>query len=125
MPHFDTLNYIQLWKTLLEKEKLLVTSNFSFSHNVFYPIWQLFFILKALLKCRLQFVSVWTSLEFCRLVMGSTVVYIISVSSLELINEKHTSFCVNNGQRNPLSFIFILCSIYFYYKEENAKRPIF
>ena len=31
-----------------EKEKLLVTSNFSFSHNVFYLIWSLFFILRAL-----------------------------------------------------------------------------
>ena len=29
-----------LLKTLWEKEKLLVTSNFSFSHNVFYPFWQ-------------------------------------------------------------------------------------
>ena len=28
----------QLLKTLREKEKLLVTSNFSFSHNVFYSI---------------------------------------------------------------------------------------
>ena len=26
-----------LSKTLLEKEKLLITSNFSFSHSVFYP----------------------------------------------------------------------------------------
>ena len=31
-----------------KKEKLLVTSNFSFSHNVFYPIWHLFSILNAL-----------------------------------------------------------------------------
>ena len=30
----DTVNVIEL-KTLWEKEKLLVTSNFSFSHNVF------------------------------------------------------------------------------------------
>ena len=27
-----------LLKTLWEKEKLLVTSNFSFSHNIFYPL---------------------------------------------------------------------------------------
>ena len=31
-----------------KKEKLLVTSNFSFSHNVFYPTWHLFYILNAL-----------------------------------------------------------------------------
>ena len=30
---------IKLLKILWEKEKLLVTSNFSFSHNVFYSIW--------------------------------------------------------------------------------------
>ena len=29
-----------LLKTLLEKEKLLVTSNFSFTHSVFYPFWE-------------------------------------------------------------------------------------
>ena len=46
MMHFDALRiYRWLWKTLWEKAKLLVTSNFSFSHNVFYPIWYLFFIL--------------------------------------------------------------------------------
>ena len=28
--------YNRGWKTLREKEKLLVTSNFSFSHNVFH-----------------------------------------------------------------------------------------
>ena len=51
---------IQQWKTLWEKDKLLVTSNFSFSHNVFYPIWYLF----SILKCHLRFVSIWTSLKF-------------------------------------------------------------
>ena len=39
-------------------------------NNVFYPIWYLLSILNALLKCRLQFVLIWTSLKFCRLVMG-------------------------------------------------------
>ena len=57
---FQHTKDIQLWKTLWEKEKLLVVSNFSFSHNVFYPIWYLF----SILKCRLQFVSIWTSLKF-------------------------------------------------------------
>ena len=30
-----------------EKDKLLVTSNFSFSHNIFYPTWHLFFRLNS------------------------------------------------------------------------------
>ena len=33
--HFDTLTTRQLLKTLWEKKKLLLTSNFFFSHNVF------------------------------------------------------------------------------------------
>ena len=39
-PHNDTFwrpRETSLLKTLLEKEKLLITSNFSFSHSVFYP----------------------------------------------------------------------------------------
>ena len=35
---FLRINNSQFLKTLREKEKLLVTSNFSFSHNVFYSI---------------------------------------------------------------------------------------
>ena len=31
------MSAIQVLKTLSEKEKLLITSNFSFSHSVFYP----------------------------------------------------------------------------------------
>ena len=45
MPHFDALNIYSCGKP---DEKLLVTSNFSLSYNVFYPIWHLFFILNAL-----------------------------------------------------------------------------
>ena len=46
MPHFDA--YIAEDNIVRKKKKLLVTSNFSFSHNVFYPIWLLFFILNAI-----------------------------------------------------------------------------
>ena len=40
LPHNDTFWRpweTSLMKTLWEKEKLLVTNNFSFSHSVFYP----------------------------------------------------------------------------------------
>ena len=40
MTHFDSLKIYSCGKHC---EKLLVTSNFSYSHNVFYPIWHLFF----------------------------------------------------------------------------------
>ena len=51
LPHNATFlrtEDIWLWKTLKEKEKLLVTSNSSFSHNVSCPIWYLFSTLNAL-----------------------------------------------------------------------------
>ena len=49
----------------------LNSSNFSFSDKVFDTIWHLFFSFKCSLKFRLQFVSIWTSLKICVLVMGS------------------------------------------------------
>ena len=51
-----------LLKTLWEKEKLLVTSNFSFSRSVFYPFGELsaIFIKLIIVVCKL---SVWKSLK--------------------------------------------------------------
>ena len=43
-PHSNTFWHLwetMLLKTLWEKEKLLVTSNFSFTHSVFYPFREL------------------------------------------------------------------------------------
>ena len=37
----QALVFTGLLKTLWEKEKLLETSNFSISHSVFYPFWEL------------------------------------------------------------------------------------
>ena len=39
----------------------------------FLPYWALTFHFKYFLKCCLQFVSVWTSLRYCCMVMGSKV----------------------------------------------------
>ena len=57
-PHNDT--FWRPWessllKTLWEKEKLLVTSNFSFTHSVFYPLKELsaIFIKFKIVICRL------------------------------------------------------------------------
>ena len=51
-------------KTLREKEKLLITSNFSFSHSVFYPFGELSAICNKFENCRLQTLLVWKSLKF-------------------------------------------------------------
>ena len=50
-------------KTLWEKEKLLVTSNFSFS-QCFLPVWRTFCHFRQIWNCCLQMLSIWTSLKF-------------------------------------------------------------
>ena len=62
-PWFLRVCRTSLLKTLWEKEKLLVTSNFSFSHSVFYPKRTLCHF-HQLQNCRLQPLSVWKSLKF-------------------------------------------------------------
>ena len=46
MNSFQRINNRQLLKTLWEKKKLLITSNFSFSHNIFYLIRKLIIVEK-------------------------------------------------------------------------------
>ena len=58
-----------LLKTLWEKEKLLVTSNFSFSFSVFHPFKRIFIIFIKL-KLSLQTLSIWKSLKFVNLGKG-------------------------------------------------------
>ena len=54
-PWFLCVYSTSLLKTLWEKEKLLVTSNFSFSHGVFYPFRELYaiFIQFEIVICKL------------------------------------------------------------------------
>ena len=52
-----------LLKTLWEKEKLLVTSNFSFSHSVFYPFAKLSAIFISF-EIVVQTLSVWKTIKF-------------------------------------------------------------
>ena len=47
MTQFYALKINNFRKYCEKREKLLVTSNFSFSHNFFYPMWYLFSILIA------------------------------------------------------------------------------
>ena len=63
-PWFLRVYSTSLWKTLWEKEKLLITSNFSFSHSVFYLFRELLaiFIKLGIVICKLfQFGRVWNS----------------------------------------------------------------
>ena len=54
-PWFLRVCWTSLLKTLWEKKKLLVTSNFSFSHSVFYPFGKLsaIFIKFEIVVCKL------------------------------------------------------------------------
>ena len=61
-PHFDALNTYSCGKHC--KKQFLLFS------QCFLPYMVLIFHFKCTLKCRLQFVSVWTILKFCGLVMG-------------------------------------------------------
>ena len=51
---FNNLEKEALMKTLWEKEKILVTSIFSFSHNVFYPSQHKYQFFTNIYLCRLQ-----------------------------------------------------------------------
>ena len=53
-----------LLKTIWKEKKLFVTSNFSFSHSVFYLLRRTFWHFDQVSNCRLQTLSVWKSLKF-------------------------------------------------------------
>ena len=61
---WESVSSTSLLKTLWDKQKLLVTSNFSFSHSVFHSFGELFFHLHRIYNFRLQTLSVWKSLKF-------------------------------------------------------------
>ena len=63
-PWFLRVCFKSLLKTLWEKEKLLVASNFSFSHSVFNPFRKLpvIFIKFKIVVCKT--LSIWKSLKF-------------------------------------------------------------
>ena len=63
-PWFLCVYSTSLLKTLQEKEELLVTSNFSFSHRIFYSFGELSAIFIKLKICCSQTLSVWKSLNF-------------------------------------------------------------
>ena len=63
-PWFLRVCSTSLLKTLWEKEKLLVMSNFSFSNSVFYLFRDSFCHFRQIWNCRLQTFLVWKSLKF-------------------------------------------------------------
>ena len=62
-PRFLCVCSTSLLKTLWVKEKLLVTSNFSFA-QCFLPVWITVYHFHQIWNCRLQTLSVWRKLKF-------------------------------------------------------------
>ena len=54
----------------MRKEEIACNKQFLLFSQCLLPYMALIFHFKCTLKCRLQFVSIWTSLKFCRLVIG-------------------------------------------------------
>ena len=69
MPHFGTLKIYSCGKHC-EKGEIAPNRQFLLFSQCFLFYLALIFRLKSTLKCCLQFVSIWTSLKFCHLVMG-------------------------------------------------------
>ena len=57
-------------ENIVRKGKTACYKQFLLFSQCFLPYTALIFHFKCTLKCRLQSVSIWTSLKFCRLVMG-------------------------------------------------------
>ena len=81
---FTCLQFTGLLKTLWEKEKLLVTSNLSFSHSVFYPFGELSSFSSNLKLSSAHTLSVWKHLTF---------VVLERVKELQAIRMKHLFTC--------------------------------
>ena len=56
-------------ENIVRKGESACNKRFLFFSQCFLPYMALIFHFKCTLQCRLQFVSIWTSLKFCRLVM--------------------------------------------------------
>ena len=69
MPHFDALKIYSCGK-YCEKRINCFDKQFLLFSQCFLPYMVLIFHFKCTLKCCLQFVSIWTSQKFFRLVMG-------------------------------------------------------
>ena len=68
MPHFDTLEMVV--ENIVRKEAIACNKQFLLFSQCFLPYMALIFHFQCILKCHLQFVSIWAGLKFFRLVLG-------------------------------------------------------
>ena len=62
----------------MRKGEIACNNQFLLFSQCFLPYMALIFHFKCTLKCRLQFVLIWTSLKFCCLVMGYEIMRLLS-----------------------------------------------
>ena len=112
-PWFLHVCSTNLFKSLLEKEKLLVTSNFSFSYSVFYPFEDLspIFIEYEIVVCKLiQFGRV-SNLSFGKgltriMAFFQLIFYPLSSTPQTSVGNRMRCSCFNLSVRN-LHYIFL------------------
>ena len=68
MPHFDALEIAE--ENIVRRREIGRNKQIILFSQCFLPCMVLIFHFEYTLKRRLQFVSIWTSLKSCRLVMG-------------------------------------------------------
>ena len=93
-----------LLKTQREKEKLLVTSNFSFSHSVFYLFWKHLCHFQQIWSCCLQTLQFWNSLKFVvweRVKVDLNIIYFCLVIVLK---RAKPNYLYNNYSRSHSDF---------------------
>ena len=69
MPRFDTQK-VYSCKNIVRKGEIAFNKQFLLFSQCFLPYMALIVHSKCTLKCRLQFVSIWNSIKFCRMLIG-------------------------------------------------------
>ena len=105
MPHFDALK-IYSCGNIVRKGEIACNKQFLLFSQCFLPYMVLIFHFKCTLKCRLQFVLLWTSLKFCHLYKINTVTQFLNISAGGLSQEKKRKFIYFvDARRMPLLYI--------------------
>ena len=80
----------------------------------------LIFHFKCTLKCRLQFLSIWTSLKFCRLVMGSNKETIVKMAICNCIIGKKAMLTSPSRAKCSVCLVFYAVSTAFQFIDGNC-----
>ena len=92
-----------LFKTLWEKEKMLVTSIFSFAKNVFYPFKEEFLVLSYI--CRLEMLSIQTSVKISQ--TSPCILCLCNLCCLKTLQEKEELLVMSKIPFSPQCFLHL------------------